>query len=74
MLAIDPFYFLISLFIGLFLTYSFTPNPKVVYKYPTPDNADSTIYENESNTCYKYKPNEVDCPNDPSLIADPPIN
>ena len=72
--VIDPFYFLIALFIGLFITYSMTPMPKVVYKYPTPDSVDDTIYENESNTCYKYEPNEVDCPKNKSLIKDTPIN
>lgn len=71
---ISPTYFLISLFIGLFITYSFTPMPKVVYKYPTPENADDTIYENESKTCYKYEPQEIDCPRDKSMIKDTPIN
>ena len=71
---IHPFYFLVSLFIGLLITYSMTPMPKVVYKYPTPDTVEDTVYENESKVCYKYESNEVDCPKNKDLIKDTPIN
>ena len=41
---IDMKYFLISLCIGLFLTYISTPPPQIIYKYPTPDNSDDLVY------------------------------
>ena len=44
------------------------------FKYPTPENANSTIYKDKSDNCYKYEVDEVDCPNDKSKIKEQPIN
>ena len=69
---IDPFYFLISLAIGLFMTYVFTPTPKIIYKYPTPDNAPSVTYIDGADNCFKYQPKEVKCPTDFKKIKEIP--
>ena len=63
---------IISLSIGIFFCYLLTPPPQVVIKFPTPDNVDSTIYVDETNNCYKYRADEVDCP-DKGKITDNPI-
>jgi len=34
---INPLYFFVSLFIGLFFGYVTTPEPTIIIKYPTPD-------------------------------------
>jgi hypothetical protein len=76
MLLIDkiiPFYFFIALFIGFLLTYSFTPPPKIVYKYPTPDNKDKLVYKDDVNNCYKYKTTNVKCPKDEREIHEIPV-
>ena len=65
---IDPVYFLISFAIGIFLTYVFTPPPKIVVKYPTPYNAGKITYKDDNNVCYRYKANKVKCPIDKSKI------
>ena len=59
---IDPLIFLISLSIGMFLTYILTPKPKIVIKYPTPYNAGKVKYIDDAGVCYKYRMVEVDCP------------
>ena len=64
---IDPTIFLISLFIGIFLTYIITPPPKIVVKYPTPYNAGKITYIDDNKVCYKYKANKVSCPTDKSM-------
>lgn len=65
---ISPLWFAIALCVGIFLTYISTPPPKIVIKYPTPDNANKTVYRDSSDTCYRYKPEVVQCPKDKSKI------
>ena len=65
---IIPFYFFISLFIGLFIAYISTPVPDVIIKYPTPQNAGKIVYKDDSDVCYKYKAEEVSCPKDKSNV------
>lgn len=65
-----PIYFFISLCIGLFLNYIFTPRPEIIYKYPTPQNVHATIYQDMTDNCYKYKAKEVQCTKD--SVDNPP--
>lgn len=59
---IDPYWFLISLCIGLFVVYTSTPLPEVIIKYPTPENADTLIFKDKTDNCYKFNTTEVNCP------------
>lgn len=70
---IDTRVFLIALTIGLFLVYITTPQPEVIVKYPTPENADKLVFEDDSDNCYKFTTSEVTCPNDSSKISNIPI-
>ena len=71
---IDPLYFFISLFVGLFLCYVTAPTPDVIIKYPTPENSDTLIFRDKADNCYKFVSNEVECPKDISEINDIPID
>ena len=51
---IDTFWFLISLALGLFLVYCTTPQPEVIIKYPTPENAHKLVFKDDSNNCYRF--------------------
>ena len=68
----DPFWFIISLAIGLFLVYLSSPSPDIIYQYPTPSNI-NTIYADDANNCYKYNSQEVACPKDKDKIKVVPI-
>ena len=70
---VKPFYFLVALFFGLFMTYVFTPPPKVIYKYPTPDNANQLTYIDGGQHCFKYKTNEISCPKNNKDVFTIPI-
>lgn len=70
---IQPFVFLLSLFVGLFFCYIFTPTPDIIVKYPTPENANKLIFEDDSSNCYKFITKEIDCPIDKKLINKIPI-
>ena len=65
---INPLAFFIALAIGLFLTYIYSSPKKIVIKWPTPENAGKVIYKDSADSCYKYKANEVTCPDDKSKI------
>jgi len=64
----DPLTFIISLFIGIFIVYSITPPPKVIVKYPTPENSGRIIYKDEAHNCFKVFSSEVNCPEDKSKL------
>ena len=70
---VNSMVFLISFVIGIFFTYLLTPMPKVVYKYPKPDEVDDYIFKDNTNTCYKYNAHEVSCPKNQDEINDFPV-
>lgn len=70
---IDPYYFFIALVFSLICTYLLTPVPTVIIKYPTPENAGKIIYKDKADICYKYKAEEVSCPDDKSIVKEIPL-
>lgn len=66
---IDPLAFFIAFAVGIFLVYIYSPAKKIIIKWPTPENIEKTVYKDHSDSCYKYKANEVSCPDDKSLIT-----
>ena len=70
---INPLVFLLSLCIGLFFTYIFTPQPDIIIKYPTPETANNTVYKDEADNCFKFDSKQVPCPKDISKILSIPI-
>tara|TARA_X000000368_G_C22568432_1_gene509597 strand:+ start:220 stop:468 length:249 start_codon:yes stop_codon:yes gene_type:complete len=69
---IIPLYFLLALFIGLFFTYTLTPAPDVIIKYPTPEDK-NTIYQDDVENCFKFISEEITCPLNKSEIKEIPI-
>lgn len=65
--------FIVSLAFGLFAVYITMPDTRKIYVYPTPDNIDVLQYKDKTDTCFKFKQNEVACPKDSSEIAKIPI-
>jgi len=70
---IDVYWFLISLFVGLFVVYSTAITPEVIIKYPTPENAHDMIFRDDVDNCYKFNTTEIQCPVS-DKIFDIPIN
>ena len=71
---IEPFPFFMAIFFGLMMCYVMTPVPQIVFRHPTPENANNTVYHDESDNCYKYEVDEVKCPKDKSKIKKQPID
>ena len=68
--SIHPLLFMISFCIGLFFTYSLTSAPEVIYIYPNPHNLQDTIYKDNSDKCFKYTSQKVDCTEDAIFVED----
>ena len=58
---VNPIAFIAAFCLGIFIVYISVPEPKVIIKYPTPDNVEKNVYKDMSDTCYKYKAKEVKC-------------
>jgi len=65
--------FFIALAVGIFITYIYSPPKKIIIKWPTPENAGKIVYKDDSDTCYKYKANEIPCPDDKTQIKNTSI-
>lgn len=61
--------FIISFAIGLLFVYLVTPYPKIIYKYPTPDNVDNVVYQDNGDNCYKFRAQEIKCPKEEKNIS-----
>lgn len=68
---IEPYYFIISFTIGLFIVYMCMPQPDIIVKYPTPENADNTIFKDDVDNCYKFKTKEIPCNNNEAVNVIP---
>ena len=65
--------FVISLAIGIFFVYISAPENQVIYIYPNPENTNKYLYKDKTDTCYKFSPKQVECPEKKSLIMKYPI-
>jgi hypothetical protein len=69
---LNPYVFILSFCIGIFIVYLSDPPKKIIIQHPRP-NDDKTIYRDNNDNCYKYKTIEVKCPTDKSLILYHPL-
>ena len=65
--------FIISLAFGLFAVYITMPDTRKIYVYPTPENIDVLQYKDKTDTCFKFKQNEVACPKNEAEITKLPV-
>jgi len=61
--------FITSLCVGLLYGYITFPEPRIIYKHPTPENAGHVIYQDNAENCFKYHATEVSC--DGSVVEHP---
>ena len=60
--------FIISLAVGLFVTYVTSAPTKSIVVYPNPENIDKILYKDKADNCFKFKAKEVKCPTDDKNI------
>jgi hypothetical protein len=65
--------FIISLALGLLFVYLSSPDPTIVYVYPTPDNAGHVEYKDKADNCFQFEANEIQCPSNKNKIKTIPV-
>ena len=65
--------FIISLALGLLFVYLSSPDPTIVYVYPTPDNAGHVEYKDKADNCFQFEANETRCPSNKNKIKTIPV-
>tara|TARA_Y100000741_G_scaffold362778_1_gene349428 strand:- start:257 stop:490 length:234 start_codon:yes stop_codon:yes gene_type:complete len=53
--------FIISFSIGILYAYLHIPSKKIIYIYPTFDNARKMQYQDKTDTCFNIKPEKTNC-------------
>jgi hypothetical protein len=64
----------LGILIGVFIVFFVKQEKEIVYKYPTPDNVNNTIYKDKNGVCYKYSAKSVDCDKNESRLKDFPLS
>lgn len=65
--------FIISLALGLFVSYTFHSNYEEIHVYPNLNNINDILYKDKANQCFKFKAEKIECPKDPKEITKIPI-
>ena len=53
--------FLIAFSFGLISCYVMAPTPKLVMKFPSPQNAGNILYRDNADTCFTFRADRVKC-------------
>lgn len=66
--------FFLAFGIGILFVYIKAPAPRIIVRYPTPYNAQKTVYKDSADTCFVFNANKTECPADPKKVKRQPIN
>jgi hypothetical protein len=66
--------FLAGFIVGLIYIYFKDPELKVKVMFPTPFNAGKVTYKDDSDTCFEYTSQKVQCPKDNKLVRQQPVS
>ena len=53
--------FILSFSFGILYAYLHIPSKKIIYIYPTVDNANKMQYQDKTETCFNIKPKKTKC-------------
>lgn len=73
-IRLNYLYLVASFAVGLAIMMLTVPKPRVVVKFPSPDNADTHIFKGSDNTCYKIAADEEECPSDGKQVRSQPVS
>jgi len=59
--------------VGMVIMHLHTPKPAVVVKFPSPHTAGRDLYHTSDGSCYRVKPEEVQCPVDRKNVLPQPL-
>jgi hypothetical protein len=73
-IRLNYLYLVASFAVGLAIMMLTVPKPRVVVKFPSPDNVDTHVYKGSDNTCYKIAADEEECPSDGKQVRSQPVS
>jgi hypothetical protein len=65
--------FIASFVIGFLFMMYMGDEKKIIYVYPTPENVNKILFQDEAKNCFQYNTIETSCPNDETKITKIPI-
>ena len=63
--------FVVSLIMGLIVTYMTAPPQQAIYVYPNEENSGSVQFKDITGTCFAFEPVAQDCPGDADISTVP---
>lgn len=71
---LHPWAFIGAFAIGILYVYLYHPPPKVVIKFPNPENADQITYEDAAENCFRISAKKVSCEgHDKGVVVPQPL-
>ena len=64
MFKLNLFAFILAFAIGIGCCYVINPPPKVVMKFPSPNNVGKVIYRDSEENCFTFRADKVQCTKD----------
>ena len=65
--------FLIGFVVGIVGILIWKPKPRVILKYPHPNNVEQMTYKDPNGVCYTYKAKEVQCDSNEATLKPYPL-
>lgn len=62
-----------SFAVGLCIMMLTVPKPRLIIKFPSPETADTHVYRDGANTCFKIAAEPEDCPADGKGVKSQPL-
>ena len=50
-----------------------SPENKIVYVYPSPENIDKVLFMDKAKNCFYFEQQEIECPKDNGLLSNIPM-
>ena len=66
-------YFIVSAIVGFMFIFLLGPQEKKIYVYPQENTLNKSIFQDNSNTCYKIVETKTECPLDSTKLNSFPI-
>ena len=66
--------FVFGIVVGIIAVVVAKPQKNIVYKYPNPATANTTVYKDKNGICYRYQAKEVNCDANEDKLKEFPLN
>jgi hypothetical protein len=72
-IQLNYLYMVASFAVGLGVMMLTVPKPRLIIKFPSPETADTHVYRDGANTCFKIAAEPEECPKDGKGVLSQPL-